>query len=278
MRILNAVGCFISGQTRSLVPADRVMYALRDVTATVPSLPLVLASIVSKKLAEGAEVIVFDVKAGSGSFTESEEAARELATRLVRLCAARGRRAAALVTDMRQPLGNAVGNALEIAESAAVLQGGGPRDVRELTLRLGARMLELAGTPSGESRPLLENKLASGAAYEKFIAMVTAQGGAADVLEKGFPAARRIAEVAALETGYIAAIDAGCIGRAALALEPLESLEDLDEVGNSEPVALLHAGAAADLEAARALFLHGLQCTAHPPAPRPLVLEASRED
>jgi len=286
--VLSTVGCFISGQTRSLVPADRVMYALRDVTATVPSLPLILASIVSKKIAGGAEAVVFDVKAGSGTVAGSDDQARALAGRLVRLCAARGLRAGALVTDMSQPLGLAVGNALEVRESADVLRGGGPRDVRELALRLGARMLQLAGTPAAGARPSLEKALTSGAAYETFLAMVSAQGGDPAAVEKGLgPAARSVALPSPAD-GFISVLDAGGIGRAALALGAGRRVKDGavdhaagvvlakktgEPVAKGEPVAVLHAGPSGDLEEARALVQSAVRIEPAPPALRPLVLE-----
>jgi len=286
--VLGKAGCFISGQTRSLVPADGIMYALRDVTATVPSLPLILASIVGKKIAEGAEVLVFDVKAGSGTFAESADQARALARGLVRLCAVKGRRAGALVTDMSQPLGLAVGNALEVKESVDLLKGGGPQDVRELVLCLGARMMELAGSSLAEARPALEKALSSGAAYETFLAMIAAQGGDPKVLEKGFPPAARTAEFCAPRDGFVAALDAGRIGRAALALGAGRRVRDAavdhsagivlmkkcgDPVAKGERVALLHAGAAGDMDEARALFEDGYRSTARPAAQSPLVID-----
>jgi pyrimidine-nucleoside phosphorylase len=286
--VLERVGCFISGQTRSLVPADGIMYALRDVTATVPSLPLILASIVSKKIAEGAEAIVFDVKAGSGTFAGSADRARKLAEGLVRLSAARGLRAGALVTDMSQPLGLAVGNALEVMESVDVLRGGGPRDVRELVLGLGTRMLELAGSSPVDARSALEKALSSGAALETFQAMIAAQGGDPGVLDEGFPAAAGTAEIRAPGDGFVAALDAGRIGRAALALgagrrtrdEAVDHAAGIvlkkkvgDPVSRGECVAVLHAGRAGDLDEARALFEDGFRSVSTAVVPGPLMID-----
>lgn len=285
-RLLRQVGCFISGQTESLVPADRVLYALRDVTATVPSPPLILASIVSKKIAEGAEVLVFDVKAGAGAYMKTVEEARRLAGQLVRLTAARGVRARALVTDMNEPLGRAVGNALEVRESLDLLEGKGPADTRELVLTLGTVMMELAGEEPRNARAVLVRALDSGAAREKFRSMVEAQGGDIKALEKGLARAPLIAEVKAPDGGFISRLDAGQIGRAAFHLgagraarnDSVDHAAGIvlrkktgERVAKGESVAELHAGDAAKIEAARSIFLNGIGITKEPPRPRALV-------
>ena len=285
-RLLRDVGCFISGQTEKLVPADRAFYALRDVTATVPSPPLILASIVSKKIAEGADALVFDVKAGDGAFMKNTVEAGRLARQLVDLAAARGVRTRALVTDMEEPLGRMVGNALEVRECLDLLEGKGPADTRELVLALAAAMLELAGEPPGQARALLERHLDSGLAREKFLAMVKGQGGDAEALEKGLPKAVVQAEVAAPESGFITGIRAGHVGRAAFVLgagragknDPVDHAAGIsllkkpgDPVKKGDKVALLHTSDAAKIDRARMLYLDGLAIGPDQPPPRVLV-------
>ena len=183
--VVDRVGCSIIGQTDRLAPADRKLYALRDVTGTVPSIPLITASILSKKLAEGAATLVFDVKCGAGAFMKTPADARALADSLLAVARGAGRHAEALVTAMDQPVGETAGNALEIAESVDLLRGAGPADALELALRLAVPMLTLSGVSPDEAsaRALLEKKLASGAALETFARMVEAQGGDPRVAE-----------------------------------------------------------------------------------------------
>jgi pyrimidine-nucleoside phosphorylase len=284
--ILDRVGCFISGQTERLVPADRVMYALRDVTGTVPSTPLILASIVSKKIAEGAEALLFDVKAGAGSVLKSTEAARDLAERLVRLCEGRGLRAGAFVTGMDQPLGFAVGNALEVTESVRVLQGEGPQDVKNLVVALVARLLRFSGVEEAAARAEASSALSSGAAYGKFLAMVEAQGGDAAILEKGLPAARCVIPVKSPSAGYLSALDAGLIGRAAVQLgagrrtreakiDAAAGIVCLKKIGDrlkkGEPFALLHCQSEEKAAGTQALVLGAARVAKQAPAPAPLI-------
>ena len=176
---LSRAGCAIIGQTDRLAPADRKLYALRDVTGTVPSIPLITASILSKKLAEGAASLVLDVKCGCGAFMRTPEQARALADSLLRVGRALGRTMAALITDMEQPLGRTAGNALEVREAVDVLRGGGPADVRSLTLALTARMCLLAGvaTDAAAAERDLAARLDDGRALAAFRDMVAAQGG-----------------------------------------------------------------------------------------------------
>lgn len=225
--ILERVGCSIIGQTDRLAPADRKLYALRDVTGTVPSIPLITASILSKKLAEGAETLVFDVKWGSGAFMKTPEQARALAESLVNGARGAGRKATALVNDMNQPIGAAVGNALEIRESVEVLQGRGPASTLRLVLDLAVPMLTLSGVAADEAaaRALLAEKLASGAALEVFARMVEAHGGnprIAESPEAVLPAAACVVDVPAppetADTPVIASIDAETVGRLVLLL------------------------------------------------------------
>lgn len=176
--LVEEVGCVITGTTAELVPADRKLYALRDVTGTVPSIPLITASIMSKKLAENLQSLVLDVKWGSGAFMQTREQAEALARSMVRVGQLLGTPTVALLTDMNQPLGRMCGNAIEVDESIECLKGGGPNDLREVTLALGAELLrKLDGRSIEVARTELERLLDSGAAFERFEKMVSAQGG-----------------------------------------------------------------------------------------------------
>ena len=191
--ILRKVGAVIIGQTDQIAPADRKLYALRDVTGTVESIPLIAASIMSKKLAEGIDALVLDVKVGQGAFMKTEAQARRLAEALIGIGERMGKPTVALLSDMEQPLGLAVGNALEVAESVAVLEGQGPADLREVTLALGNEMLNLGrDLPHDEGRRELEARLASGAGLEKLLAMVEAQGGDPRLLATAAPVCPRL--------------------------------------------------------------------------------------
>ncbi|SFS41539.1 thymidine phosphorylase [Saccharopolyspora flava] len=205
---LREVGAVICAATEGLAPADRKLYALRDVTGTVESVPLIASSIMSKKIAEGVESLVLDVKCGSGAFMKTPEQARELATALVDIGAAHGLRLSALITDMSVPLGRAVGNALEVAESVEVLRGGGPPDVVELTVALARAMLRHAGVSDVDPA----DALADGRAHEVWRRMITAQGGDPDA---ELPRARHVETVPASATGTLTRLDAYAVGLAA---------------------------------------------------------------
>ena len=205
---LSAVGAVICATTPTLAPADRKLYALRDVTGTVESIPLIASSIMSKKIAEGAGALVLDVKFGSGAFMKTYPAARELATALVEIGTQHSVPVSALLTDMSVPLGRAVGNALEVAESIEVLRGGGPADIVELTVALAQEMLTLAGITDVDPAQVLS----SGAAHEKWTEMIEAQGGnpAAPL-----PAAARVRVIESPSDGYLSTLDAYAVGVAA---------------------------------------------------------------
>jgi len=219
---LDRIGVVMVGQGPDLAPADGRLYALRDVTGTVEREYFIVPSIVSKKIAEGAGTIAYDVKCGNGAFMKDLDAARSLARRLVATTRALGAGAGALVTDMSQPLGEAVGNALEVRESIAVLKGGGPADVRALTLDLAAIMLRGAGAAPdlAQARTAAERALDSGQAWERFVAMVEAQGGNGASLEKGgsLPEAPACVPVQAARSGALAAIDTFTLGELVVAM------------------------------------------------------------
>ena len=215
-RNVNEIGIAIMGQTADLVPADKKLYALRDVTGTVPSIPLIVSSIMSKKLASGADVIVLDVKCGDGAFMKTEAQARELARGLTEIGRLAGRKCAAVITDMDQPLGYAVGNALEVKEALAVLRGEERGELLELCLTLGGCMLTEAGLAESveSARARLLETIESGGALRKLADMVAAQGGdAAAVYEPSLlPAAPVLLEATAAEAGYVRRIRAEQVG------------------------------------------------------------------
>ena len=222
MKQLSEVGFVLSGQSADLAPADGKLYALRDVTGTVPSIPLIASSVMSKKIAGGAQAIVLDVKMGLGAFMATLEEARALAMRMVEIGEHAGREVIALISDMNQPLGRAVGNAIEVIEALDTLQGNGPDDFKEHCLEVSGHMLHLARTAKTyeESRKLATENLANGSALKKFIQMVAAQGGDVSVIEdpSRLPTAPVQMAVDAQMEGYVQELHAGEIGLAAMAL------------------------------------------------------------
>jgi len=260
-RVLREVGACLIGQTDRIAPADRKLYALRDLTATVESIPLIAASIMSKKLAEGIDGLVLDVKVGSGAFMKTLAQADRLAGTLAAIGRRMGKRVSALVTSMDQPLGRAVGNALEVREAVEVLQGGGPPDLREVTVELVAEMLLLGGVAADRpgARARVEEAIADGRGLRRLCAIVEAQGGdpraVADPTR--LPAAARTVPVPAPRGGVVQAIDAEAVGLAAMALgagrsrvedavDPAAGLVLQRKVGEAveagEPLAILHLG------------------------------------
>lgn len=221
-RILEQHGMVLAGQSETLVPADRRIYALRDVSGTVPSIPLISSSIMSKKLAEGLDGLVLDVKVGSGAFMKDLDHARQLATTMVGIGLSHGTAVTALLTDMSQPLGREIGNASEIRESIEVMQGGGPADVVEIVYRIGAEMLVLGGVADDISsgRARMEAVVASGAAFEKFKEVVAAQDGDITVLDNPslLPSAQRDHAIPAERSGVVLQADAFGIGVGAMRL------------------------------------------------------------
>jgi len=221
-RQLKKIGLALIGQTAELAPADRKLYALRDVTATVECIPLICASILSKKLAEGIDVLVLDVKFGRGAFMKDKARARELAVVITTVARAMGKPTTAVMTAMEEPLGHAVGNALEVAESVECLRGSGVRDLMEVTFAVGEQMLILAGAAKGaaDARAMLERSISSGAALGKFRDLVAAQGGDVRVADDPgrLPQAKLRKALASPRSGFVTDVDAMGVALAALRL------------------------------------------------------------
>jgi pyrimidine-nucleoside phosphorylase len=222
IELVNRNGLAVIGQSDNLTPADKKLYGLRDVTGTVNSIPLIASSIMSKKIASGADAIVLDVKTGDGAFMKEMAEAEELAACMVDIGNRVGRRTIAVLSDMSQPLGNAIGNALEVKEAIDTLRGVGPQDLTELCLTLGSHMAVLAGVAANqeEARELLKQSISSGQALEKFKTFLTAQGGDASVVDEPerLPSAKYLFEVPAKEAGFVSAIAAENMGIAAMLL------------------------------------------------------------
>jgi thymidine phosphorylase len=276
---LAEVGAVVCATTPSLAPADRKLYALRDVTGTVESIPLIASSIMSKKIAEGTGGLVLDVKVGSGAFLRTRDAAEELARRMVAIGAAHGLSTRALLTDMSVPLGRTVGNALEVAEAVEVLRGSGPPDVVELTLALARAMLGLAGIEADPAEVL-----ASGRAFEVWERMIAAQGGdpAAPL-----PAATHVEIVEASASGILTRLDALAVGTAAWRLgagrarkeHPVQAAAGVrllagvgDEVRAGDPLLELHTDTPGAVPGARAALDAGLAIADEPVGRGPLLL------
>ena len=275
---VNRIGIAIMGQTADLAPADKKLYALRDVTATVDNLSLIASSIMSKKLAAGADAIVLDVKTGSGAFMKQEAEAKALAEEMVKIGKNAGRRTVAVISDMDQPLGFAVGNALEVREAIETLRGNGPEDFLELCLTLGSQMLMAGGKAESarEAEEMLRAVIADGSALGKLAEFVEAQGGDGSAVyhPELLPQAAIQEPVAAPESGYLSRIVCDEVGICSLILgggrETKESEIDLsvglvlckkvgDYVEAGEPLAVIHANDADRAEQARARYLRA--CT-----------------
>jgi pyrimidine-nucleoside phosphorylase len=282
------IGLAIIGQTGDLVPADKRLYALRDVTATVDNVSLIAASIMSKKLAAGAEAIVLDVKVGDGAFMKTLDAARELAVTMRELGARAGREVVCVLTDMDQPLGGAVGNALEIREAVATLRGEGPPDFTELALASAAHLLVLSdlGIDESEARARAEQALDDGSATTAYERWIRAQGGDPD--PGALPAAPVVHEVQASRAGYVERIGAVRVGMAALHLGAGRATKDAaidhavgvvcrrkrtDAVEAGDVLAEVHARDDAGAAAAAAEVLAAYELADEAPPERPIVLE-----
>ncbi|MFK5883821.1 MAG: pyrimidine-nucleoside phosphorylase, partial [Candidatus Izemoplasma sp.] len=216
---VNDIGLAVAGQTSNLTPADKLLYALRDVTGTVPSIPLIAASIMSKKLASGSDVIILDVKIGEGAFMKTLEDARELSKLMVKIGTNFGRKVVAFITDMSEPLGFAVGNKLEIIEAINTLNGNGPSDLTLLVEEIGSYMVHSAGITNSmeEAKALVKEKITNGEAYAKQMEFISRQGGVLPSLET-FVNVKEIIDIKSVEDGFVKKIDALAIGIAAMKL------------------------------------------------------------
>lgn len=286
------IGCALIGQTKDLAPSDKKLYALRDVTATVECIPLICGSILSKKLAEGIDALVLDVKFGRGAFMKTKAEARQLADALVRVGTAGGKKVRALLTAMEQPLGRAIGNALEVEESIACLRGAGPADVMEITYALGAQMLLLGGAAEDvtEAEAKLKEVVANGRALEKFREIIEAQGGDARVADEPerLPQARIKVPLAASAEGYVTDVDAMGVALAALRLgagraraedkiDPAVGVSGLVKMGErvtaGAPLCVIHASDESALAEAQAMLTKAIVIGAAPRAAIRLIEE-----
>ena len=284
-RVLESCGCAMIGQTDEIAPADRKLYALRDVTGTVESPYLICASIMSKKLAEGIDALVLDVKTGSGAFMKSEEDSAFLAELMVETGERMGKKVVALITDMDQPLGCMIGNALEVVEVVDVLRGAGPEDLRQLCLELAGWMLHLGGVCDtvAEGKKLGEKLIVSGKAFDRFRQMVELQGGDPRVIDdpKKLPLAEHTVNISSPRAGYVASLQCERVGTACVILGGgRERKEDSidpavgvvlhkkvgDAVSVGEPLATIHYNAEARAERARQLIEESYRIT-NSPAP-----------
>ncbi len=291
-RLVREVGACLIGQTATLAPADKKLYALRDVTATVDCLPLIASSIMSKKLAEGIDALVLDVKTGSGAFMKKLEDSRALARTMIDIGTAMNRKVTALLTDMDQPLGRAVGNALEVIEAVDMLRGQAPEDYTEVTLALTAEMLVLGGkaATAQEARQRLKRAVEDGSALRKLKEIVQAQGGDPRAIDDYalLPRARATEDVVAPTEGFVTGIDTEAVGLAAVALgagrqrvdsriDPAVGFTLLRKVGEpvraGEPVVRVHYNHEGPLPDVKQRLLAAYRFGPQSPAPRPLIVE-----
>ena len=294
-RLVAEVGACLIGQTKEIAPADKKLYALRDVTATVESIPLIASSIMSKKLAEGIDALVLDVKVGSGAFMKTLPEAKRLAATMVGIGKRMGKRVTALLTDMDQPLGRAVGNALEVKESIDVLSGGGPEDIVALTVELGAHMLVLGKAAKGleDGRRRIRERIADGSGLAKFREIAVAQDGDGTAVDSPskLPAAANVEEVVAPKAGTIQAIDAEAVGVAALVVGAgREKVDDVidpaagvvlaakrgDAVKKGQPLAWIHYNSGSRLEESARRLTGAFEIGRGPVRKRPLFLGVVR--
>ena len=289
--IVNDIGIAIVGQNASLAPADKLLYALRDVTATVDSLPLIVSSIMGKKLAADDDCIVLDVKTGSGSFMKTPEKSRELAEWMVEIGKRAGKRMRALITDMDRPLGDAVGNSLEVVEAIHTLQGKGPADLTELCIALSAHILTLAEKGDyATCERMAKEAIANGTALQMFASMVKAQGGDESWIlhPEKFPKATYSHTVTAKKSGYIVGVDTESYGMASLLLgagrNTKEDVIDMtagiylsaktgDYVKEGDPIAVLYSGKQTGFAAAEERLLNATRIAETAPKAEPLILD-----
>ncbi|MDH3251040.1 MAG: thymidine phosphorylase [Acidimicrobiia bacterium] len=291
-KVLDKTGLVLAGQSETLVPADRKLYALRDASGTVASIPLISSSIMSKKLAEGLDALVLDVKFGSGGFMTDIERARELAETMVGIGKSHGVDTVALLTDMNTPLGRQVGNANEIVESIEVLRGEGPEDLTEVTMELGVQMLLQTGVvgDADTARAVLHRCIDDGSALEKFMEVVEAQGGDPAAIENPdlLPSTGKHWTIEAKRAGYVSVCDARSVGVAGMRLgagrarkedtiDPAVGITVLakpgDEVEVGTPLAVLEYRHQARLDEALRILENSWTISEEPPQPTPLILD-----
>jgi pyrimidine-nucleoside phosphorylase len=290
---VSAIGCAVAAQSSNLVPADGALYALRDATATVPSTALIAASVMSKKLAVNTDLIVLDVKAGSGAFMKTADEARELGRACLDLGRGAGRRAHVSVTDMSQPLGNAIGNAIDVAEAVRVLRGEERGRLGDLSVAFAARaLIELQGSSSVDAERRADDAIASGAALERFRRMVEAQGGDPRVVDDPtavLPSAPVRLPIEATAAGTLASVDAEALGLASGALgagrqrkgDPVDPAVGIvftpkigDRLDRGDPIGEVHARTRDDAEEAVRRVRAAMTVVEHDVAPPPLVIDA----
>jgi pyrimidine-nucleoside phosphorylase len=291
-RVLAACGLVMIGQTAEIAPADKFLYALRDATATVESIPLIAASIMSKKLAEGIDGLVLDVKTGGGAFMERLDDSRALAQAMCAIGAGLGKPMVALITRMDQPLGRSIGNAVEVAESLECLKGGGPEDLVSLSIELAAEMVVMGGRADSleRARAVCKQTIADGSALERFRRLVEEQGGDPRVVDDPalLPAPRRRVILNAPERGFVRSVAARPIGHATMLLgagrarmdSPVDHAvgvilhkKEGDSVRVDEPLCTLLVNDESRLQEAASLILDAFNIAAGPSAPQPLLVE-----
>lgn len=295
VEVIKQCGCSIIGQTDRLAPADKKLYALRDVTATVPSIPLITASIMCKKMAEGIDALVLDVKCGAGAFMKTLDDARTLAQSMIKVGKAMNKQVSAIITDMNQPLGRTAGNALEVLESIETLQGRGPEDLVDLTIALAAEMIGLTRAvddPAALDRQLRE-KLNNGEALARFREMVRLQHGDVEVIDDPakLPQASIVEDFAAARGGYVSAVNADAIGRACIVLgagrkkteDPVDfavGISHLVKIGErveaGDALLKIHANDAGQRDEAKKLLADAFRFSDAPVVPSSAIMETLR--
>lgn len=295
VEVIKQCGCSIIGQTDRLAPADKKLYALRDVTATVPSIPLITASIMCKKMAEGIDALVLDVKCGAGAFMKTLDDARTLAQSMIKVGKAMNKQVSAIITDMNQPLGRTAGNALEVLESIETLQGRGPEDLVDLTIALAAEMIGLtrAVNDSAALDRQLREKLNNGEALARFREMVRLQHGDVEVIDDPakLPQASIVEDFAAARGGYVSAVNADAIGRACIVLgagrkkteDPVDfavGISHLVKIGErveaGDALLKIHANDAGQRDEAKKLLADAFRFSDAPVVPSSAIMETLR--
>lgn len=285
---LETVHCVIARQHKEIAPVDEILFNMRQNTATIPSLPLITGSVLSRKLAQGCEGLVVDIKWGNGSFIKDVEQAKQLARSITRVARSMKRRCVALVTDMNQPLGDTIGTALEIKEAIELLKGNGSEDLQELVLKLGMEIVRLAGVAGStlSAKQTVEKHLKNGTALEKFKEMIKAQKGDVSYIDdpSKFPVAKYVRKLPAPKRGYVHTINAGMIARGVQILaqtkkgyDPAVGVSEIKKVGTQvkqgEPLMMIHYNDESKLEAALEYLRGAYRLAPKRPTPPPLVVE-----